>query len=149
MNTERHGPVRNDRSRWTDWRAAAPLYRRIALWGPPILYMLLIFRFSSETDPMPMVTGHVRDTLLHFSEYAVLAMLLGRALAGEGFSHGRAALYAVLIACVYGASDEYHQWFVPMRTADVRDWIADAGGAALGGLCFAFARRAFAVRQPD
>ena len=106
--------------------------------------MMLIFRFSSETNPIPMVTGHVRDTLLHFSEYAALAILLGRALAGEGLSHGRAALSAVLLAIVYGASDEYHQWFVPMRTADVRDWIADAGGAAIGGLCFASTRRAVA-----
>ena len=123
--------------------------RRLVLWGPPLLYMILIHRFSSEADPIPMVTAHVRDTWLHLWEYALLAVLLGRALAGEGVSHGRAALYAVLLASAYGASDEYHQWFVPMRTVDVRDWIADAGGAAIGGLCFAFAHRARAVWQPD
>jgi VanZ family protein len=106
--------------------------------------MLLIYRLSSEADPMPMVTGHVRDKWLHLTEYAGLAMLLGRALAGEGFSAGRACLYAVLLTSGYGGIDEYHQWFVPMRTADFRDWIADAGGAAAGGLCFAFTRRAFA-----
>lgn len=115
------------------------------LWGPPLLYMMLIFRFSSESDPIPMVTGHVRDTLLHFAEYAGLAVLFSRALAGEGLHLGRACLHAVLLTIVYGAIDEYHQWFVPMRTADLRDWIADAGGAAAGALGFASARCAFGM----
>jgi VanZ family protein len=30
---------------------------------------------------------------------------------------------------VYGASDEFHQRFVPGRTADVLDWLADSLGA--------------------
>ena len=72
------------------------------------------------------------------------AILLGRALVGEGLSHGRAGLYALLLASAYGASDEYHQWFVPVRTADYLDWIADTGGAAIGGLCVASTRRAVA-----
>ena len=125
--------------------AARAMRRRLVLWGPPLVYMLLIYRFSSETDPIPIVTGHIRDKFLHLAEYAGLAILFGRALAGEGFRESRACLYAVLLTIAYGALDEYHQWFVPMRTADVRDWIADAGGAAAGVVCFLFARRAFAA----
>jgi VanZ family protein len=36
-----------------------------------------------------------------------------------------------VIATLYGVSDEIHQAFVPLRTPDVRDVIADATGAAL------------------
>ncbi len=114
--------------------------RRIWLWGPPVVYMMLIFHFSSESNPMPVVTEHIWDKLLHTSEYAGLAMLFSRALAGEGVSHGRAGVLAVLLTSMYGATDEYHQWFVPMRTADLRDWIADTAGAAIGALCYAAAR---------
>jgi VanZ family protein len=114
--------------------------RRIWLWGPPVLYMMLIFQFSSESDPMPVVTAHIWDKLLHTFEYGALAMLLTRALAGEGLSYARAAVLAVLLTSMYGATDEYHQWFVPMRTSDLRDWIADTTGAAIGALCYTAAR---------
>jgi VanZ family protein len=107
--------------------------------------MILIYHFSSESDPMPVVTEHIWDKLLHTSEYAVLAGLLGRALIGEGIGYGRACVLAVLVASTYGATDEYHQWFVPMRTSDVRDWLADTIGAAIGALCYAAARRYFAA----
>ena len=44
----------------------------------------------------------------------------------------RAAAVAVMFAGVYGFTDEFHQWFVPGRTADVYDWIADSTGATIG-----------------
>jgi VanZ family protein len=111
--------------------------RRLGLWGPPILYMLLIYRFSSESNPIPVVTSHVQDKVLHTAEYAALAMLFARALAGEGFRHGQTCLHALMLAAAYGVLDEFHQWFVPMRTSDVLDWIADVGGAAVGALSYA------------
>jgi VanZ family protein len=48
----------------------------------------------------------------------------------------RAALLAWLIATAYGVTDELHQRYVPHRTADVADLVADALGAAVavGGL---------------
>jgi VanZ family protein len=114
--------------------------RRTLLWGPPVLYMFLIYRFSSESNPMPVVTEHIWDKLLHTSEYAGLAALLGRAVIGEGFSYGTACLLAVLLTSAYGATDEYHQLFVPARTADLRDWIADTTGGAIGAVCYTGAR---------
>ena len=43
---------------------------------------------------------------------------------------GGAVGAAWAIATLYGAFDEVHQGFVPGRTRDVRDWLADAMGAA-------------------
>ena len=43
---------------------------------------------------------------------------------------GGAVGAAWAIATLYGAFDEVHQGFVPRRTPDVRDWLADAMGAA-------------------
>jgi len=80
--------------------------RRVSLWLPPLLYMVLIFQFSSESSPMPEVTEHVWDKLLHLAEYAGLAVLFCRALTGEGLGWLAAALTALLLASGYGATDD-------------------------------------------
>src|SRR5690242_19434936 len=95
---------------------------RVLLWGPPIVYMLLIFHFSSESIPLPELTEHVWDKILHTIEYAGLAFVLCRALVGEGASWVRAAVVAVVLTSAYGASDEWHQAYVPVRSSDVCDW---------------------------
>jgi VanZ family protein len=74
------------------------------------------------------------DWLHHGLAYAVLAVLAVRALAhGRWAGVGASALaVAWLIAMAYGATDEWHQSFVPGRMSDVRDLVADGVGAALG-----------------
>jgi len=114
---------------------------RIALWTAVALYLGLIFALSSLPNPLPPLTSRLNDKLLHGVEYGGLALLLGLALRGSGLRAGRAAALALLLASLYGASDEIHQRFVPNRSCDVRDWVADTGGAALGALVVAGLRR--------
>jgi hypothetical protein len=38
---------------------------------------------------------------------------------------------SLVIVSAYGATDEWHQSFVPGRAMDVQDWIADTIGAAI------------------
>src|SRR5436190_775164 len=104
--------------------------RRASLWLPPLLYMLLIFYLSSEPAPLPELTRRVWDKALHFPEYLVLAFLLARPFRGEGLAPLRAALFALLLASAYGASDDLHQSFVPERTADISAWLADPSARA-------------------
>jgi VanZ family protein len=111
-----------------NWRAL----RRWVLWGPVVLYALLIFHFSSESNPLPGLTSLVWDKALHTTEYAGLALLICRALRGEGLRWWRSVTLAVILASVYAATDEWHQFFVPQRDADVADWAADLIGAAAG-----------------
>lgn len=116
--------------------------RHLLLWGPPIVYMGLIFHFSSQSEPLPEVTTIVWDKLLHLVEYGVLAVLFYRAFTGEGINWLAAALLALVATSVYGASDEWHQMSVPLRTSDLSDWIADTTGAALAIVAYAaIARR--------
>ena len=73
----------------------------------------------------------------HLSEFAVLALLLWRAIRhshtpaqpGWLWSQAGLALGGVLL---YAASDEFHQTFVPGRTGQVSDVIVDLGGGAIG-----------------
>jgi len=39
---------------------------------------------------------------------------------------------SALSATLYGISDEIHQHFVPSRTADIADMIADVAGSIMG-----------------
>ena len=73
------------------------------------------------------------DWVQHGVAYAGLAIVTLRATA-RGQRKGvtlRALVAAWLIVVAYGLIDEYHQSFVPARTADLRDAAADSIGAAL------------------
>jgi VanZ family protein len=120
--------------------------RRLRLWAPVIVYMALIFHFSSESQPLPEVTNLIWDKALHFTEYAGLGLLLCRALRGEGMGWLGAAIWALLLASAYGASDEWHQAFVPLRDSDVRDWMADTLGGTLGSGLYALVVGCFSIR---
>lgn len=113
--------------------------RALALWGPVAAYMALIFFISAQ--PKAPLPPQLSDKQGHSIGYMGLAVTVGRALAG-GISGGtslRVAAGAWAIASAYGASDEWHQSYVPGRSADVRDWFADATGALLGaGACWAW-----------
>jgi len=98
--------------------------------------MAAIFALSAQSNPLPEITTRVWDKLLHTIEYAGLAVLLARALLREEIGVGRAFVVAALAASLYGASDEYHQSFVPGRDATPRDWAADTVGGVIGALAF-------------
>jgi hypothetical protein len=54
--------------------------RRLHLWLPPLAYAVLIFLLSAQSNPLPALTTHVWDKLLHMVEFAGLALLV----AGHG-----------------------------------------------------------------
>ena len=99
--------------------------------------MAAIFCVSGlSTAPLP---EEVSDKTGHVVAYAGLALLSVRAVGGGLPCRVvlRVAVLALAIAAGYGAFDELHQWFVPGRSADVRDWFADVSGALIGiGLCW-------------
>jgi VanZ family protein len=105
-------------------------------WLLPLLYILLITLLSHMTQP-PMPPG-LDANLLHIPEYAVLGLLLARAL--QGRTPGRAAprvlAGALVLAVVFGGLDELHQAFVPGRMPDPADWVHDAVGAVFGVLAW-------------
>ncbi len=122
--------------------------RRLGPWLAVAACAGLIFWLSSLSNPLPFLpSGHWSiDKLGHAAEYALLAALCARALAGSVKTPGRVLLGAWFLATLYGASDEWHQSFVPGRSADVLDLAADAAGAAVGALLSAGFLRARGAR---
>lgn len=105
-------------------------------WGPVCGYAGLIFYLSAQSHPethVPFVT-YFSDKVLHAVEYAVLGALCYRAIRGSGHDSWRrqAIPAAILLASLYGMSDEIHQAFVPFRDSSWLDWLADTVGAVIG-----------------
>ncbi|WP_169755385.1 VanZ family protein [Dissulfurirhabdus thermomarina] len=73
-------------------------------------------------------------TAVHAAAYAGFGALLFRWRATPPARTAPAFLWAVVLASLYGLADEWHQVFVPGRTPDPMDWVADTAGAALGAL---------------
>ncbi len=72
----------------------------------------------------------------HVTEYAILAGLLWRAARHSwtlvAASFWKSAAFALFAATIHAAVDEFHQSFVPSRTAMTRDVMIDICGALLG-----------------
>ena len=103
------------------------------LWGPVVLQMALIFAASSIPN-LQHLPGGMSDKGGHSIGYAMLAGVLLRALAGgrvRGVTWTRGVV-AIVVATLYGVTDEFHQLFVPGRSADRYDVLADCLGASLG-----------------
>jgi len=126
----------------------------IKFWLPVVLWMALIFLGSTDlmsaehtsrfitpflrwlmpdisTAAIAQVHFYVRKAA-HLTEYAVLALLLLRALrpALDGF-RSRATV-TLICAVLFAAVDEFHQSFVASRTASFGDVSIDSLGAIVG-----------------
>jgi VanZ family protein len=96
--------------------------------------MVALFLLSSWESPPDLGAG--TDKEVHWMLYLGLSALVVRALArGEwrGVTWGR-VIGAIVLSALYGASDEFHQRFVPGRTPDVLDLAADTAGASVAAV---------------
>jgi len=107
----------------------------VVRWAPVLLWATLIFVLSSMST-LPAPPGGLTDKHAHFGTYGVLAALLVWAITDRRPSRTTwaVAAAAVALAALYGASDEWHQSFVPGREVSGLDLAADTGGAALAAV---------------
>jgi len=75
------------------------------------------------------------DKLLHVFVYLPFGFLLARLVYHTGFSASRDKLLGIVLlgTFLYGLSDEVHQLFVPGRSLELLDIVADTLGGVLGG----------------
>ena len=130
-----------------------PAVRWLRAWWPALVWAMVIFGMSTDAfsaehtgsiiEPIlrwiyPAITNerfalihHLIRKSAHFTEYFIFGLLLFRGVrrgrAGWRWSWG---LSALLIAAVYACFDEFHQSFVPSRTASPYDSLLDTVGAS-------------------
>lgn len=108
---------------------------RLDPWAPPLVLAAVIWFFSSQPDLSSGLGALdlVGRKLTHAGEYALLCVLLWRALRGR-LAGAKALGVAFALAVAYGALDEYHQTFVAGRNGSPVDVGIDALGAVLAVL---------------
>lgn len=69
----------------------------------------------------------------HFSIYAMLGILTTNfMLTIENKKMSKRAIFALIFCMLYAITDEFHQKFIPGRSAELRDVLIDTSGALLG-----------------
>ena len=102
--------------------------------------------FLSSQSILPRPKGILGwDKLQHMLAFGVMGVTAGFWIR-PAFWRRRpvlSLLIITLVISVYGAIDEFHQFFVPGRDCNVWDWVADTLGAFLGALAVLLLMRGF------
>ena len=101
---------------------------------PAILWIIAIFIQSSISKlATPDLGFKSQDKLAHLVEFAILAFLLTKAFFYYPNAQWRKKWYllTLLVGGFYAVFDETHQFFVPGRTADLYDVLADVIGVLI------------------
>ena len=105
--------------------------------GPLILWLF------PNTSPETLAVVHfITRKIAHFTEYAILGFLAARAFrtSPRPAISQRWFLICMTLIVVYALVDEYHQSFVPSRTASIWDSLIDMTGG-LAALVFIRSRK--------
>lgn len=133
-----------------------PFFQRIDLsyWAPPVLWMAAIFLFSTDLFSgsntggifyrffhlfIPSLTleefrpwNFLIRKLSHFTEYAILAMVVFRAFRFGSPQRWRWtwAASTLIVVAFYALLDEYHQTWTVTRVGSIYDSMIDVSGGA-------------------
>lgn len=96
----------------------------------PILRYIFTHLFHSHDENLFLKFQFIVRKLAHFTEYAILALLSARFFLMSKSGRVREAWFygAVALVMSYALLDEFHQSFVPVRTASIRDSMIDIVG---------------------
>lgn len=132
----------------------------LARWAPAVVWAICIWWFSTGAFSARSTNAYI-DPLLrfflgdlsleafrlahaairkaaHFTEYAVLAILIGRAITLPNLRIGPAVIGRTILYCaIYAVADELHQTFEVTRTGSPSDVAVDVLGATAGMILLA------------
>lgn len=96
--------------------------KRFFRWLPAIFWMAAIFYSSSLQSSGKLF---LPDYVLHFIVYSILAATYFFAFSSSVINRNKLFAFCVSLTAFYGLSDEFHQSFVPTRTATFEDLAVD------------------------
>ena len=134
-------------------------------WLPVAAWMSVIFGFSTDyfsgsntsaflapllSSLFPSLSAGAIDSIhfalrkfAHWGEYFILAWLLLRALRVHFPRQSQLSRlgWSIVLTTLYAAGDEWHQSFVPSRTASIVDVMIDSFGAICGTIWLSLRRQ--------
>ena len=112
-------------------------------WGPALLWMVVIYSFSANSDPFQVVPQNITlpdeiiGRIAHVFEFAILAILISRAQIKENDNNSISVPRITIFATSYGIFDELHQSWIPERAFQLLDLGLDILGVLIGLSLFA------------
>lgn len=102
-------------------------------WLPVLVWCAVIFYLSTVPQISPPININYIDLVGHALFYALFSFLVARGF-NLKFRPNKFALSVVVVALVsvYGALMEWYQSYLPTRTAESADEIANFAGACFG-----------------
>lgn len=121
----------------------------IGAWAPVVLYTLLIWVLSSQTLDLPLISSvPLQDKGVHFLEYGGLGLFMAHAVHSTWPDRALRYVAAIWLTVSLGLVDELHQLYVPGRSADFADLLADTCGAVVAVFAYAGLRRLLRRDEP-
>ena len=101
-----------------------------------LLVMWVVFTFALTSIPNPRVDIPLpyADKIAHFCFYGVMGFLCALWQRESGRRAGMSILAGLAFASMVGAVDEIHQFWIPGRSMEFFDWVADTTGGGTGAL---------------
>ena len=126
-----------------DWGCALISLRNTPFLFPALLHAGLIYFLSSQPLVISVPYFPHMDKLAHALSFGLLAFLMAWGLfrVYPEYSTRRVLSLTLLAGVLYGALDEGHQYFVPLRQTDPLDLAADGVGVLLVVIAWWYWRR--------
>jgi VanZ family protein len=107
-------------------------------WFFVVVWMLVIYLFSAQpysgavTGAYLGIFNILVRKIAHVLEYLILFLLCQSAFNASGPVASRhRTVFAVLLCVFYALTDEWHQSFIPGRSASINDVLVDTAGPLL------------------
>ena len=107
---------------------------RLSCLAAALIIVISLFWAGSPPVAVGLFTGHL-DKVAHFATFALIAALLWLS-----FQRGHPLLVIAIVSAT-GAADEFHQHFLPGRSASLVDMAVDIFAAAAAVFMLKYARR--------
>ena len=114
-----------------------------------IIRPLLLWLFPNISEARITFVHFLTRKTAHFTEFAVLGLLSARAFSvSSQYMLRRMWFFAgLLLVVVWALLDEFHQSFVPSRTASLYDSLIDIAGGLTALIGYAYIRRRLGQRR--
>ena len=115
--------------------------KRVLFFTPAVLYYALIFFLSSKSYEVDVNIPFL-DKGIHVIEFAILGFFLSFGCFRSLKLSFKGNVALILAAgLLLGGLDEWHQSFVPQRSSEVLDLVADVAGIFIGLFMYVYLRR--------
>lgn len=99
------------------------------------------------TDNTINVITFIIRKMAHFTLYYILAILVYMYFLTYSISKRKNVCYTLIFCVIIAILDEIHQYFVPGRSAAIRDVLIDGVGSSIGYICIYYINKLISNRK--